>query len=62
VTGYGLHKLQEVLLALVHALSTYLNIIRWYVEMLGYESNVLKHQPVLQGNSTITPSAAVWPA
>lgn len=31
VTGYDLYQLREVLLALFHALSTYLNVIRRYV-------------------------------
>ena len=62
VTGYGLYKLQDVLLALFHALSTYLNIIRWYVKILAYESNILKCQPVLRDSSTTTPNVGVWPA
>lgn len=62
VTGYNLYKVQEVLLALFHALSTYLNIIRWYVKIMGYKSNILKCQAVLQDGSTTTLGAGVWPA
>lgn len=62
VTGYNLYKLQEVLLAFSHALSTYLNIIRWYVKIMGYKSNILKCQAVLRDGSTTTLGAGVWPA
>lgn len=43
VMGYGLYQLREVLLALSHALSTYLNIIRWYVKIVNHRSNNLRY-------------------
>jgi hypothetical protein len=62
VTGYNLCQLQEVLLELFHALSTYINIIRWYVTSNNLWKYLLTHQSVSQGNLGKTPRDDVWNA
>lgn len=62
VMGYDLDQLREVLLTLFHALSTYFNIIRWYVKSVNIGRGILRYRSVPPVNSTTTPSVGVWPA
>jgi hypothetical protein len=63
VVGYTSCQLRDVLSALFHALSTYLNIIRWYVIRIHYNLYaMLRYRLVTVEHSMTTASSGVWPA
>jgi hypothetical protein len=48
VAGYDLCQFRKVLLSITHALSTYLNLIRWYVKAVISGFSMLKKRLVAQ--------------
>lgn len=48
VVGYDICRLRKVLLSISHALCTYLNLIRWYVNTLITETSMLNKRLVPQ--------------